>query len=135
MSATARGPRQTPSASCCGHEQASGAGLPPGGRAQHGAEPARGHGPQVHRHDPSDGAQRVRDPVCGMTVDPHTTPHRDAFGGRAYYFCSAGCLAKFKADPEKYLADAAGERKPQAVRENACGAAGRDVKTESGVER
>jgi Cu+-exporting ATPase len=38
-----------------------------------------------------------------MLVDPHTTPHRHQFEGRTYYFCAAGCLAKFKADPKKYL--------------------------------
>src|SRR6185369_12971511 len=45
----------------------------------------------------------VRDPVCGMTVDPHTTVHRHTHGGRPYYFCSAGCLNKFVAEPMKYL--------------------------------
>jgi Cu+-exporting ATPase len=50
---------------------------------------------------PSGGAI---DPVCGMTVDPHTTPHRHSHRGRPYYFCSAGCRTKFAADPEKYLA-------------------------------
>ena len=43
------------------------------------------------------------DPVCGMTVDPHETPHRHQHGGQAYYFCSAGCRTKFAADPAKYL--------------------------------
>ena len=43
----------------------------------------------------------ARDPVCGMIVDPHTAPHRH-HAGRTYYFCSAGCLAKFSADPPKY---------------------------------
>lgn len=43
------------------------------------------------------------DPVCGMEVDPHKTPHRATFGGIPYYFCSAGCRAKFEAAPEKYL--------------------------------
>ncbi len=43
------------------------------------------------------------DPVCGMNVDPHTTPHRHSFHGHRYYFCSAGCRSKFAADPEKYL--------------------------------
>jgi Cu+-exporting ATPase len=46
-----------------------------------------------------------------MLVDPHTTPHRHQFEGRTYYFCSAGCLSKFKAEPGKYLA---GERKAEA---------------------
>src|SRR5690349_18295468 len=45
----------------------------------------------------------VRDPVCGMTVDPHTAKHRHQHKGQPYYFCSAGCRTKFAADPEKYL--------------------------------
>src|SRR5688572_17635565 len=45
----------------------------------------------------------VLDPVCGMTVDPHTAKHRHQYQGRSYYFCSAGCRAKFAADPDKYL--------------------------------
>jgi Cu+-exporting ATPase len=45
----------------------------------------------------------VLDPVCHMTVDPHTARHRHAHHGDAYYFCSAGCRSKFAADPEKYL--------------------------------
>ena len=45
----------------------------------------------------------VKDPVCGMTVDPHTAAHRHTHGGRPYYFCSAGCLGKFVAEPKKYL--------------------------------
>jgi Cu+-exporting ATPase len=43
------------------------------------------------------------DPVCGMTVDPHTAKHRHAHKGHPYYFCSAGCRTKFAADPAKYL--------------------------------
>jgi Cu+-exporting ATPase len=38
-----------------------------------------------------------------MLVDPHATRHRHLHEGRTYYFCSGGCLAKFKADPAKYL--------------------------------
>ena len=45
----------------------------------------------------------VLDPVCGMTVDPHTAKHRADHRGHTYYFCSAGCRAKFAADPQKYL--------------------------------
>ncbi len=43
------------------------------------------------------------DPVCGMEVDPAATPHRHAYQGNDYFFCSAGCRSKFAADPEKYL--------------------------------
>ncbi|HEX7819646.1 MULTISPECIES: heavy metal translocating P-type ATPase [Sphingomonadaceae] len=38
-----------------------------------------------------------------MTVDPAVTSHHVSHGGREYYFCSAGCRAKFAADPERYL--------------------------------
>ena len=57
-----------------------------------------------HGGDSTAGRDGVRDPVCGMTVDPHTTPHRHEHRGRTYYFCSAGCRTKFAADPAKYLA-------------------------------
>jgi Cu+-exporting ATPase len=38
-----------------------------------------------------------------MTVDPHTAKHRAEHQGHPYYFCSAGCRAKFVADPARYL--------------------------------
>jgi Cu+-exporting ATPase len=59
----------------------------------------------THAHEPSPaatGASAV-DPVCGMTVDPHKTPHRHAYRDQTYYFCGNGCRTKFAADPEKYL--------------------------------
>jgi len=43
------------------------------------------------------------DPVCGMTVDPHTAIHRTEHAGHPYYFCSGRCREKFIADPDKYL--------------------------------
>ena len=50
-----------------------------------------------------DAATSAIDPVCGMRVDPHTATLKAEHGGRTYYFCSAGCRAKFIADPPKYL--------------------------------
>ncbi|MDZ4790071.1 MAG: heavy metal translocating P-type ATPase [Hyphomicrobiales bacterium] len=52
------------------------------------------------------------DPVCGMSVDPHTAKHRAEHAGRPYYFCSAGCLAKFVADPAHYLHPQSAEPEP-----------------------
>jgi Cu+-exporting ATPase len=58
-------------------------------------------------------AEGVRDPVCGMTVDPHTATQRHQHAGRTYYFCSAGCRSKFAADPAKYLdSDQARQQEP-----------------------
>src|SRR5579863_5541446 len=45
-----------------------------------------------------------RDPVCGMNVNPATAKHLHRHAGKNYYFCCAGCVEKFKADPQKYLA-------------------------------
>ncbi|HET7604824.1 MAG TPA: heavy metal translocating P-type ATPase [Sphingomicrobium sp.] len=45
----------------------------------------------------------VTDPVCGMKVDTRTARHRHELNGTPYYFCRAGCLEKFKADPDGYL--------------------------------
>jgi len=48
-------------------------------------------------------AAPVKDPVCGMTVDPGTTEHHAQHDGQHYHFCSAGCRTKFVGDPDHYL--------------------------------
>jgi len=53
------------------------------------------------------GGGRVIDPVCGMTVDPNTTPYHIEYAHKAYYFCSAGCQTKFAGEPAHYLEDRA----------------------------
>lgn len=47
---------------------------------------------------------KVKDVVCGMTIDPAKAAGSSEYKGRQYYFCSKGCKTKFDADPEKYLA-------------------------------
>jgi len=56
-----------------------------------------------HHHSSPMPADTALDPVCGMKVDPHKTQHSYEFAGKIYYFCSAGCRAKFLAQPNKYL--------------------------------
>ncbi|MCW5891255.1 MAG: heavy metal translocating P-type ATPase [bacterium] len=53
-------------------------------------------------------AEGTRDLVCGMTVDPEKTPHRHELDGVAYHFCGARCRERFAADPQGFLAKAAG---------------------------
>ncbi len=66
-----------------------------------------------HRHQPGPAAEgAVKDPVCGMQVDPHTAMHSTVYSGRTYYFCSAGCREKFAASPEKYLSPAQLQAEP-----------------------
>ena len=50
----------------------------------------------------------VRDPVCGMRVDPAKSRFSHEHDGRLYYFCCGGCQAAFKSDPIQFLAPAAG---------------------------
>jgi Cu+-exporting ATPase len=38
-----------------------------------------------------------------MNVNPATAKHVYQQAGKSYYFCCAGCVEKFKADPAKYL--------------------------------
>jgi P-type Cu+ transporter len=45
----------------------------------------------------------VKDPVCGMEVNPSMTAHRTEHAGNTYYFCSADCRTKFITSPGKYL--------------------------------
>src|SRR5262245_25887146 len=76
---------------------------------------ATGH---AHQHSPSDPGSATAtaiDPVCGMRVDPHKTQHRAAHQRRTYYFCSAGCSAKFTASPDKYLAPKADQKASASV--------------------
>lgn len=66
-----------------------------------------------HAHGPAEGG--AIDPVCGMTVDPHTAKHRAEHNGHTYYFCNPSCRTKFIANPAKYL----GPREPEPVIEGA----------------
>jgi Cu+-exporting ATPase len=45
----------------------------------------------------------VKDPVCGMDIDPDTAHASEEFKGKTYHFCSASCHERFKADPERYV--------------------------------
>ena len=43
------------------------------------------------------------DPVCGMTVQPENAAGSHVHEATTYYFCSPGCLAKFRQDPAAFL--------------------------------
>jgi P-type Cu+ transporter len=59
-----------------------------------------------HRHGAGcrTHGEAAKDPVCGMTVDPAEAKHHATRKGEEIFFCSAGCEAKFVADPERYTA-------------------------------
>ena len=54
-------------------------------------------------NDSAKSATAEKDPVCGMTVDPSTAKYKFEHSGKAYYFCCAHCLEKFRNDPVRYL--------------------------------
>ena len=45
----------------------------------------------------------VKDPVCGMMVDPKKAAGKSDYQGKTYYFCSPGCKKTFDQNPAKYL--------------------------------
>jgi len=65
--------------------------------------PCGGHGDHTGRDHRGHDEPAVRDPVCGMTVNPETSKHRFEYRGESYHFCSAGCRIKLATDPAKYL--------------------------------
>ncbi|HEX3447768.1 MAG TPA: heavy metal translocating P-type ATPase [Isosphaeraceae bacterium] len=60
--------------------------------------------PVVGQNLQNDQPGTVRDPVCGMNVDPQTAAGSVDHKGRTYHFCSRHCVDKFRADPARYLA-------------------------------
>jgi Cu+-exporting ATPase len=65
------------------------------------------HGCFAHSNA-ADAPDLVKDPVCGMMVDPAKTPHHAWHRDASYHICSAGCRSKFLADPDAYLDDKPG---------------------------
>ena len=45
----------------------------------------------------------VKDPVCGMEVDPSTAQYKTVYKGKIYYFCSHHCKKAFEENPDYYL--------------------------------
>ncbi|HEY0834051.1 MAG TPA: heavy metal translocating P-type ATPase [Azospirillum sp.] len=56
-----------------------------------------------HHHAEHGEHAKVKDPVCGMMVDPERTGHHADHGGQTFHFCSARCHDTFVAAPERFL--------------------------------
>jgi Cu+-exporting ATPase len=52
----------------------------------------------------------VKDPVCGMSVDPARAAGSLDHGGHTYYFCSRHCLDQFRDEPERFIRAVKGPR-------------------------
>ena len=44
----------------------------------------------------------VKDPVCGMEIEPEAAAGKVEHQGQTYYFCSAACKKAFENGPHKY---------------------------------
>ena len=55
---------------------------------------------------------KVKDPVCGMTIDEEKAAATTGYGGKDFRFCSRSCREKFEKDPAAYIKDAGSEEKP-----------------------
>ena len=51
----------------------------------------------------NDQKTEIKDPVCGMTVDPQTSSNSYTYKEQIYFFCCDHCFSKFQTDPEQYL--------------------------------
>ncbi len=60
---------------------------------------------RAHARRPQAGASLVKDPVCGMSVDPATAGDKADYKDMTYHFCSASCKAAFDKAPGKYVAE------------------------------
>ena len=49
----------------------------------------------------------VKDPVCGMDVDPANALGQAEYKGQTFHFCGSTCKEKFDSDPEQYAAKVA----------------------------
>nr|WP_291984564.1 YHS domain-containing protein [Luteitalea sp.] len=45
----------------------------------------------------------MKDPVCGMKVDPAKAAGTSEYQGQTYHFCSSSCQAKFDATPGRFV--------------------------------
>ena len=46
----------------------------------------------------------VKDPVCGMTVDPLASAGKSDYAGKSYFFCGLGCKRRFDSAPTQFAA-------------------------------
>ncbi len=52
-------------------------------------------------------ATKVKDPVCGMDIEPSKAAATEQYEGQTFHFCSHGCHEAFREDPHRYAHPAA----------------------------
>jgi YHS domain-containing protein len=51
----------------------------------------------------ADTAKKVKDPVCGMELEPKAAAAKSQYDGKTYYFCTKEEKAEFDKSPTKYV--------------------------------
>ena len=74
------------------------------GAASHGIQIAAAAKPAMASLPILASAPRMKDPVCGMAVEPQKAAGKVEHAGKTYYFCSPRCQERFEKEPERFLA-------------------------------
>ena len=54
--------------------------------------------------------EKIRDPICGTSVNPKNVNWRYKFGVQTYYFCTLDCLITFDDNPDEFVSQAVGSK-------------------------
>lgn len=79
-----------------------GCGMGHGGHGGHGSGGGHGGGSGHGEGSGQGSSQMVKDPVCGMFVEPQTAIGSQHMG-QTFYFCSPACKGNFDKEPMKYM--------------------------------
>lgn len=61
--------------------------------------------------DQNNNKQLVRDPVCGMWIEPDDAADLSLYKEKIFYFCAPGCKKEFQKNPEQYFPNKQNEEK------------------------
>ena len=74
--------------------------------------------------------QTVKDPVCGMSVNPASAAGSFEYNGQTYYFCSEHCLQRFRNSPSQFIETEERSNVDACTREHAVTSAARPQRAE-----
>ncbi len=57
---------------------------------------------QAGKAPTKESISKIKDPVCGMEIDPAKSKENSTYNGKTYRFCSSYCKAEFDKNPAKY---------------------------------
>jgi Cu+-exporting ATPase len=70
---------------------------------------------RLHSGNILDGEPMTKDPVCGMNIQPAKAAGSFSYEGQDYFFCSTGCLEKFRAQPQRYVEHSSASHTPSST--------------------